>query len=178
MVAQFRGVILSRAEVAAMLHKAGRGQGMPLGHADVFVAACVRGLGDRDGFSDAVTRALKGPFDCVDTRVALAGPLALDALICGAAEVVLPPLDALEVLEFMVFNAFEVSGLRAFLDVCDGQCILRRTGSFSEPNSTKGPLDIPADTWALWQDWAALTYVPASEASRLAGAGAGLTDND
>ncbi len=32
--------------------------------------------------------------------------------------------------------------------------------------------------WSELQDWAAQTYVPSSEQSRVAGAGAGLTDND
>jgi len=171
-------VILSRAEVAATLHKAARGQGMPLGHTDIFVAACLRGLAMRKDFADAVTRAMTGPFDCVETRVALAGPLAIDALICGEDAVALPILDAAEVLEPIAINAFEINDLCIEVHVKDEGCVLHRTETPPADAPTTGPLNIPADAWALWQDWAALTYVPASEASRLGGAGAGLTDND
>jgi hypothetical protein len=41
-----------------------------------------------------------------------------------------------------------------------------------------GPQTVPDALWAQLETWAAKTYVPASEASRLSGAGAGLTDND
>jgi hypothetical protein len=38
--------------------------------------------------------------------------------------------------------------------------------------------DAPAKAWARLNEWAHKTYAPATEASRLAGAGAGLSDND
>ena len=38
--------------------------------------------------------------------------------------------------------------------------------------------DLPAHTYAALDRFAQRTYAPATEASRLAGAGAGLTDND
>ncbi|MBR9650375.1 DUF3726 domain-containing protein [Thalassovita aquimarina] len=38
--------------------------------------------------------------------------------------------------------------------------------------------DVDADTWSRLGDFAQRTFAPATEASRLAGAGAGLTDND
>jgi hypothetical protein len=40
------------------------------------------------------------------------------------------------------------------------------------------PATIPQQDWSVWSACAAKTYVPETEASRLAGAGAGLTDND
>lgn len=38
--------------------------------------------------------------------------------------------------------------------------------------------EAPAEAWARLGKWEHKTYAPATEASRLAGAGAGLTDND
>lgn len=41
-----------------------------------------------------------------------------------------------------------------------------------------GAREVGQPLWQALEIWAARTYVPATEASRLAGAGAGLTDND
>ena len=41
-----------------------------------------------------------------------------------------------------------------------------------------GAVDIADEIWEALSAFAHRTYVPASEASRLKGAGAGLTDND
>jgi len=41
-----------------------------------------------------------------------------------------------------------------------------------------GPVDIADEIWEALSAFAHRTYVPASESSRLKGAGAGLTDND
>lgn len=41
-----------------------------------------------------------------------------------------------------------------------------------------GGVDIACDLWEALNEFASRTYVPATEASRLKGAGAGLTDND
>lgn len=171
-------MILSRNEVAATLHKAARGQGMPLGHADVFVAAAVRGLGNYKGFEGAVTQALAGPHTCTRTRIAMAGPIAIDALQCGEDEVALPLAESVDLLAMMVCNLYDSNGLSVAVDVKGDCCVLRLTDVPMTALSTVGPLDICEEALKLWQSWAADTYVPASDASRLAGAGAGLTDND
>ena len=41
-----------------------------------------------------------------------------------------------------------------------------------------GARDVPAETWSVLDALAVRTYVPASDQSRAAGAGAGLSDND
>ena len=41
-----------------------------------------------------------------------------------------------------------------------------------------GPVDVPDPIWATFADFAASTFVPETDASRIAGAGAGLSDND
>ena len=57
-----------------------------------------------------------------------------------------------------------------------------RTGVSHRPVVQARPCQTRADvsdrTWALLDGFAAKTYAPATEASRLKGAGAGLTDND
>ena len=55
--------------------------------------------------------------------------------------------------------------------------IVQDTGSLPPPLAT-GPITIAADIWAELDVLAAQSYVPATEASRLSGAGAGLSDND
>lgn len=171
-------MILSRNEVAATLHKAARGQGMPLGHADMFVPAAVRALGTYQDFADQVTLALAGPHACNQTRVAMAGPIAIDALLCGADEVALPMLDCPELLFVMLCIVYDNNRLPVAVDVMGNGLVLRRSTElmYAEPGS--GPLDITDKAWAQWQTWAAQTYVPATDQSRLSGAGAGLTDND
>jgi hypothetical protein len=48
----------------------------------------------------------------------------------------------------------------------------------SSPELPPGGIAIPEHLWQRFDALAVLTYVPASETSRLAGAGAGLLDND
>jgi len=173
-------VILSRNEVSATLSKAARGQGLPQGHADIFVPAAVCALANGAEASD-VTTALRGPHGPVDfdnARVAIAGPIAIDALICGEDTVVLRNVDAVSILIGISDNAFKNKDLCVEVKV-KGEiynlCLAKRT---APRVLTRGPLSIPKDDWDLWQNWAAKTYVPATAQSRLSGAGAGLNDND
>lgn len=46
------------------------------------------------------------------------------------------------------------------------------------PLATRTRIDLAPDVYERLQDYAHATYAPATQASRLAGAGAGLTDND
>jgi len=177
-------MILSRNEVAAVLFKAARGQGVSLGHGEMFTAAAVRALGSGCDPS-VVSKALGGRHSVADfkdnvisnARVTMAGPIAVDALLCGAEQVRLHGLDAPQILEAMIANAHDVSGLEAVLHFEGDDAVVRLDQSESTPK-TNGPIEIPDADWTRWQSWAAQTYVPATEASRLAGAGAGLTDND
>ena len=64
----------------------------------------------------------------------------------------------------------------------DASPVRIRTGALHRPGVQARPCQTRADvgdrTWALLDAFAAKTYAPATEASRLNGAGAGLTDND
>lgn len=48
----------------------------------------------------------------------------------------------------------------------------------SDKAAPPGPRNVANDLWAVLDDLAQATFVPATEASRLVGAGAGLDDND
>jgi len=69
-----------------------------------------------------------------------------------------------------------------FKNGCDGviKCTTldKKSEMFKAKLVTESSISISTKTWHSLQALAAKTYVPASEASRLAGAGAGLTDND
>lgn len=52
------------------------------------------------------------------------------------------------------------------------------TGDFGAPMIPIDRAEIDPDIWARLGDFAARTYAPATEASRLLGAGAGVSDND
>jgi hypothetical protein len=58
-----------------------------------------------------------------------------------------------------------------------GEAPIGRTERLRRPEPPQGIVADPA-AWAALETWAARTYVPASRHSRLAGAGAGLSDND
>lgn len=50
--------------------------------------------------------------------------------------------------------------------------------ALDRPAGQVGPVEVAAQVWQVLTGCAARTYVPASAASRAAGAGAGLSDND
>jgi hypothetical protein len=55
--------------------------------------------------------------------------------------------------------------------------VIRKQGYVSAKPMV-GPVEIPTDVWSTLTQLAAMTHVPATDASRKSGAGAGLTDND
>jgi len=57
-------------------------------------------------------------------------------------------------------------------------CCRRAKKPASEPLKRAARRSVDAATWRRLNDFAVRTFAPATEASRLAGAGAGLTDND
>ncbi|RAI01692.1 hypothetical protein DLJ53_09775 [Acuticoccus sediminis] len=59
-----------------------------------------------------------------------------------------------------------------------GPLTVRRAGPLAAPRPATGPRPVDAGVWSALAAYAARTYVPASETSRLTGAGAGTSDND
>lgn len=173
-------------EISGMALKAARGAGVPLGHCeDIAVAVAYLAATDPVRLT-CLLDALQGPHaparaDWADNALqidaacaAMAGPVAVDALRAGCEKVVLCDLDAPR-LVLALFAAQRLCVDHVF----NGDDLILRMGA--------GPLvaipaaqavTVPSTLWTALSDLAAQTYVPATAASRLAGAGAGLTDND
>ena len=70
-----------------------------------------------------------------------------------------------------------MAALRGINVAATGADLVLSKGSAETPSFSKRS-DVDLDDWTVLSNYAALTYVPETEASRLGGAGAGLTDND
>lgn len=129
--------------------KAARGAGVPLGLAEDLSVA-VPFLIRNDGLNEIISFFSGGSLSGLVDAVA-----DLDARECGhtgAKPVVIAP---------EVYTALAAA-----------------RGLNDDLEAVSGAQDIPATLWSQLNVFAKRTYVPASEASRLAGAGAGLIDND
>lgn len=176
----------SQNEVCGMVIKAARGAGVPLGHCeDLALAAGYLAATDPVRLA-CLTEALTGPHAVVladwspqvvqitDARAVMAGPVAVDALRAGASTVELQNIDAPRL----------VIALCAAQNMCvdhrfEGADLIIKLGDGPAPvPPTASAITVSGQLWTYLSDLAARTYVPASDASRLAGAGAGLTDND
>lgn len=153
-------------EIEAVLTKAARGNGADAAQAAGFARAGVMCLctGNDVGLINAALTALPSGV-IVEYAVKIQSGLvkAVDK------KATLQPINALEVgyittLPYKTERKADANWV-VYLDV------------FEKPNKP-ARLDIDPDDLAHWQMLAAKTYVPESAQSRLAGAGAGLTDND
>ncbi len=167
-------------EVEGMVQKAARGAGIPLGQAEDLgrVAAYLAGTG---GNISVVTNVLQEAQSAVEVTwqaqsvTVVAGPAALVAPIIRDA-------FAMGSLEATVADIAHAPLVAAFL-AHDGMAQKWR-GCTLTPSDTSvlrpkcNAVEINPDDWDIWTSFAARTYVPQSDASRLSGAGAGLTDND
>lgn len=167
-------------EVESIVQKAARGAGIPLGQAEDLgrVAQYLAGTG---GDLALITTALKEPLVPVDVEwgvhaleihagaVALVGPVVRDAFHMGINLAVLPQPD-----HAALVGAYLVQG---GIGVSVDDCRVSRKVDVT-PKTPRGPVEIADPLWQVWAALAARTYVPESDASRTAGAGAGLTDND
>lgn len=153
-------------EIAGMIHKAARGAGLPLGHCDDLAAAGAR-LVAQGGDAAQITQALSE-----ETGVAMSGPIAIDAVLVKDDDVRMRDVSTPDLMLAMVAaRRVDVTGK------LDGDDIVLCPGTQARDPVT-GPAVVPDKDWAIWADLAAKTFVPATEESRLGGAGAGLTDND
>lgn len=173
-------LIRSVNELDALVQKAARGAGLPVGHA-------------QDMGHLAAYMGVKGkPFNVM--LVALQAPLTplavvwmKDAINFEQGHPVLIAVATRDAFEagtrqarfqddqqmLLVGPLLASAGIKTTIN----QRTIKVTGTqFDEP--AKGPVDIDDDLWDGFADLAAKTYVPATDASRLAGAGASLSDND
>ena len=170
---------LSANEVQSLAAKAAKGAGFPPGQAESFGRAAVLHLADgRD--ARALSAALKDPHDSPILRLALLGDdiLAACTAMKGSAELTLNPDDAELALAYARLVPVRLKDCE--LTLRDDQPRLRVDADLGTPCRAKLPprIDMPDALQAELQELARKTYVPATEASRRRGAGAGLTDND
>ncbi|WP_293449105.1 DUF3726 domain-containing protein [Planktotalea sp.] len=141
-------------EIAGMVLKAARGAGMPLGCAEELSRAAPN-LAARDALA-IVPKLLALDF---------AAPAYVENAISGGH-----PVHAI-----IAWRDFCASGLEVRLETAVPPDLL---GAMQTATPQAGPFDIAPDIWDKLQSFAERTFVPETDASRLAGAGAGLTDND
>ncbi len=170
----------AQAELRAMVTKAARGAGFAVGQAEDVSRVAVYLLAS-GGDSGLITAALRAPRVGVEVDwghevihvkrgpAILIGPMVCDAFALGCMRAELAdPAQAPLICAYLAQAGVATQ--------VDGAVIVEADGA---PDAAKpGPVDVPAGDWAVWETLAAKTYVPETEASRLAGAGAGLTDND
>lgn len=173
-------------EVFGMVLKAARGAGVPLGHCeDLAYAAAYIAATDPQSLdilpdvlgADHTAPACTSNGDALQISgpsVALSAPMAADAIRAGYSEVRLTNVQAPTIV-FGIFATFETAVTHHF----DGpDLVLTKSDAAPPPHVTQATVTVSDQLWQQLGDFAAKTYVPASDASRLAGAGAGLTDND
>lgn len=181
MVASGRGNLMRALnEVEGMVQKAARGAGFPQGQAEDLgrVAAY---LASTSGDVRSVTDALQEAITEVEVSwnaetvvvkngpAIIVAPIVRDAMRVGHATVTLA-----KTAHAPLVSAFlAADGIAQTWNGCD---VSRSDTTVLRP--TCGAVTIPDADWTAWSAFAARTYVPETTASRLAGAGAGLTDND
>jgi hypothetical protein len=159
---------LSANQIVATTLKAARGAGFPMAQAECFAAATAQHLiqnRSEDDLSQALIHTDDSPI--------LSLPALLDEVcVSGSQTLQNPNLPSL-VQSYVETAAFEAQCIRA------GQTILIKHLSDRPPLITPvARVEMSPTLWAHLNKLAAKTYVPASEASRISGAGAGLSDND
>ncbi len=177
------------AEMQALLLKAGRGAGLPLGHAqDLSVLApllmsdphlLAMAVAALDGHHHPAVMEGTDEHAVVEAaKVLMAAPVVVDALVTGAKRVVLHDMDWPLLLWPYLVHGQKVYG-QCFELIAGNKGTVMISPSQSDtldPFEPVGP--VPDAIIERLSAYAAKTYVPATEASRIAGAGAGLTDND
>ena len=182
MVAVFCVMKRSVNEIHGMVLKAARGAGLPLGCCeDLASAAAVLARRAPDQL-DELRAALAEPHEAqacsarIDkARVARIAPAAIDHLLVTRQPVELADTDAPHLLKAYAEVA---ATLYATPIQCDGAGVLTLGGEMPPPLPPIASVEVDEDLWRALGELAHRIYVPASEASRVAGAGAGLTDND
>lgn len=170
----------SHNELASLIKKAAMGQGFPEGLAKelAFAVLC---LPDK-----MAETALDGLLSKNGWCVAENGPALFDrafmALSSGQAELyeeTLENIDCPKLLEGMARAAAFNYGLATEIQTKgDVTKTHMRLNEIPMPSPHSGAIEVPNDIYHALNGLAEKTYVPATAASRLKGAGAGLTDND
>lgn len=155
---------LSRTEVRALVFKAACGGGLPLGYAEDLAAA-----------TEYLDMALITRCPCKGAAEAV--PVALDLAIAGEEPQTVQAEPAL--IAAYVAATEAACRRRVVVEYSAEGAVLHGFGTEAAPPQRTAPRSRLAQAlMAHLQDMAARTLVPDTAASRQAGAGAGLTDND
>lgn len=166
-------------EIQALAAKAARGADFPVDQSDRFGRAAVQHLA-AGGDEEALLAALADPSDSPILRLPLLidDVFAASAAIAGPVELTLHPGDAALVESYARLLPIELSEVTVVAR--EGTDRLRIAADLNAPATRKLParIEMSDHLRAALTRLAVQTHVPASEASRLGGAGAGLSDND
>ncbi len=172
-------------EINGLVLKAARGAGVPLGHCeDIASAAAYLAATDPTALEclpDVLCAAQAGPVaEATGTQLrikqgamSLIAPVCVDALKSGYDTVIIENCEAHAII-FALCAVQDIGVDHAFEGM---QLTLTRSDTPVAAPAVQA-VTVSQALWDALGDLAAKTYVPATEASRLAGAGAGLTDND
>jgi hypothetical protein len=171
----------SATEIMALAQKAARGAGFPADQAEKFGRAAALHLGaGRD--PGPLVEALANPEDSPILRLPLLMDDVLRAVALAGPEVALSlhPGDEGLALSYARWLPMRLvhCGLRPAEDGAQARLEITADASVPARPSLPPRIPVPQDLFDLFTRLAAKTYVPASDASRAAGAGAGDIDND
>ncbi len=158
-------MIPSVAELQGSLLKAGRGLSLSLGVAEDIAAAAPFFLA-ADELNETLAQLLREMESGRVTQVIEA----IDAALCDGKAEIADSRAARALVASASYRAQRVVILKA------GHVVAQEPAKSAKPLPRRKMIDDAL--WDRLQELAARTYVPASDASREKGAGAGLTDND
>ena len=174
-------MIRSQNEIAAIIRQAARGAGAPPGQAEDLARTALYLVQTGQGL-ERVAASLRDPFDPVDVQwdhdcikvrsgpAMMIAPVVRDAFLGGVDSARLDhPAHAP-----LIRAALAEAGIMVAGDDTD----LARIDAAPPVGTVTGQVDVPETLWSIFAHFAARTFVPETDASRIAGAGAGLTDND
>lgn len=167
---------VSLSEVQGYAFLAVRGLGLPAGHGKALTLALAQAPA---GFNwNCLLEAFAEPLEADRFRVIRDAPSLVDMLLCeGVQDIARPDTLPLLTLYMRVVEQDYESEVRI------EECEERRCRLSLEEGAPASPIPptrhaVPDPVLARLMELAARMYVPETEASRLKGAGAGLTDND
>lgn len=167
-------------EVAGLAQKAATGAGFPPSQAETFGRAVAVHLGAGRA-ALAVSTALDDPLDSPVLRLPLLMDDVLRAVALTGGEIALTLHPGDEALALAYARLLPMRLVTCQVTSCEGASSrLVIEGDPSVPAKPVLPprIALPAELQTFLEGLAARTYVPATEASRTAGAGAGNIDND
>ncbi|MCW1951709.1 MAG: DUF3726 domain-containing protein [Octadecabacter sp.] len=153
-------------EIEALVLKAARGGGLPLGLAeDLAMAAAYLDLDKLTGCP------------CTNAGAAFAIPQALDAVAAGNGPKTVEADPAI-VAAYIASAEVHCDQMLVWENTPDGTCLHRFKPSSPPEKAPLGRRKVPQDLLTHLHELSVKTHVPETESSRVGGAGAGLTDND